>query len=88
MCGDFDYYTGFCRTCHDYIRYNLNNVTGICDRKIVICTDRQYKVNEICYNASALCGRFDVTNGKCLDCISNLEKPDIDGICKPIVLNC
>jgi hypothetical protein len=88
LCGDYDFFTGYCKTCADPIRYRLNSNTGLCDPIIVNCNARQYKLNNVCFDVSNTCGKFDVDTGKCLDCATNLYKLNIDGTCTLIILNC
>ena len=87
-CGDFDYYTGFCRNCINNHSYVINNLTGNCDRVQVTCGPRQYNINQTCFNVSVTCGNFDVNSGRCIDCISNLYQLNTDGTCTLIILNC
>lgn len=88
LCGNFDFYTGFCLNCADPIFYTLISATGICLRRDVICGSRQFNINNVCFDVSPTCNTFEVNTGKCLTCINNLYRLNIDGTCTLIILNC
>ena len=63
LCHTFDFFTGDCLTCINPSNYDL--VWGMCVIKVVTCGPRQYKVNNICYDVSPLCDKFDPDTGAC-----------------------
>ena len=66
-CGSYNANTGFCITCATE-GYIINGTNCIPDPRFVVCTSRQYKLNNHCFGVSPLCGAFDNTNGNCLTC--------------------
>lgn len=81
-CKSFDRFTGDCLTCNVA---GSTIVNGKCVAPEVVCTERQYKVNNTCINASPLCRTFN-SNGACTSCFEGNEVKD--GQCVPIVVIC
>lgn len=81
-CKTFDRFTGQCLTCNVP---GSRIVDGKCVVPEVVCTDRQYKVNNTCVDASALCKTFNGT-GACTSCYDKFEVKN--GTCVPIVVIC
>ena len=46
LCGEFDLYTGACKTCADAVNFDV--VSGLCIRKVGSCTTLQVLINNTC----------------------------------------